>query len=68
MSLRRAALLATIPWTLVIAAFFITSMWGDMVATYGWHAGERRMGAIAVILYVAFIWALTVSRPARSKP
>jgi len=66
-SLRRAALLALIPWALLMAAFFAGNVWGDLAANYGWPDDLRRMATIALILYAAFTYALTASRPVRRK-
>ncbi len=58
MSWRRAAVLAAIPWALILAVLVPHQIWDGMAERYGWTSFTIRMISIAAFLYCAFTVAL----------
>jgi hypothetical protein len=63
MTWRRAALLAIIPWVILVATIFAYHVWDGMQAYYGWQNYAWRMTQVAIVLYAGCTWALRSSRP-----
>jgi hypothetical protein len=67
MKLKRAALLAIVPWVITMSLTLLYIHWNGIAGGGEWPNYLWRVGQVALILYVVFTWALIKSRPHSAK-